>query len=399
MSLFRDRTFRATGFAHLGVDLLNSQVAILLAFLSGPLQLSNTLIGLVSTLYSLSGSLSQPIFGWISDRGHAKSFAVGGVIWMAGCFTIAFLIPGRLALIFLVVGAFGSAAFHPTGASEATKRGQRHLARLETTAASIFFFFGQGGLFMGPMLGGPLLDRWGKDGLFTLLLIVIPAAIYLQRVWQPELISHGPTLKPISSWTFAWRTLPGISAFILLIFLRAWTQMSVNAFLPKYLRDLGFRPSIFGPIAALFMGGAAVGGVVGGWLADRFGNRVVTFWSLSLAVVPILGLAIAQDPYTFAVLTFIAGALVGAPHSIIIVLAQRMLPGQMGAASGLVLGFTFTSGAIGNLFSGLIADWMDLPTLFLILAALSGAAAVMAFSLKRRPVPSVIPDPPSSQYD
>jgi FSR family fosmidomycin resistance protein-like MFS transporter len=399
MSLFHDKTFRAAGFAHLAVDILNSQVAILLAYLSGPLQLSNALIGLVSTLYSLSGSLSQPIFGWISDWGRAKSFAVGGVVWMAGCFTVALLIPGRLALIFLIVGALGSAAFHPTGASEATKRGQRHLARLEITAASIFFFFGQGGLFIGPMLGGPLLDRWGKDGLFILFFIVIPAAIYMQWVWQPDESVRRQAPKRVSSGAFTWRSLPGISAFILLIFLRAWTQMSVNAFLPKYLRDLGFRPGIFGPISALFMGGAAIGGVLGGWLADRYGNRIVTFWSLTLAVAPIFGLAIAQDPSTFATLTFIAGVLVGAPHSILIVLAQRMLPGQMGAASGLVLGFTFASGAIGNLFSGFIADWADLPSLFHILAALCGVAAVLALSLKRRTIPSAAPSPTQPQYD
>lgn len=65
MSLFRDRSFRATGLAHLSVDVLNSQGAILLAFLSGPLQLTNFLIGIVSTLVSLGGSLTMPIFGWL----------------------------------------------------------------------------------------------------------------------------------------------------------------------------------------------------------------------------------------------------------------------------------------------------------------------------------------------
>ena len=78
MSLIRDRTFKATGLAHLSVDVLNSQVAILLAFLSGPLQLSNFMIGIVSTLFSLAGSLTQPVFGWLSDRGAPKPYAVGG---------------------------------------------------------------------------------------------------------------------------------------------------------------------------------------------------------------------------------------------------------------------------------------------------------------------------------
>jgi len=302
---------------------------------------------------------------------------------MAGNFAIALMLPGRLALVFLIVGALGSAAFHPTGAAEATRRGQRHLSHMETTAASIFFFFGQGGLFIGPLVGGPLLDLWGKNGLFLLLLVVVPAALILQRVWQPEPKEAGSIEKEKSTRLLTLVATPGITAFILLIFLRAWTQMSVSAFLPKYLSDLGYRPSIFGPIAALFMGGAAIGGVMGGWFADRYGNRMVAFWSLAFALGPLIGLAFTQEPLTLAIMAFLAGVLVGAPHSIIIVLAQRMLPGRMGAASGLVLGFSFASGAIGNLFSGLIADWWDLSRLFIVLAVMSCIASVLALTLKR----------------
>lgn len=89
----------------------------------------------------------------------------------------------------------------------------------------------------------------------------------------------------------------------------------------------------------------------------------------------------------------------GAPHSIIIVLAQRMSPGKIGMASGLVLGFTFASGAIGNLFSGVLADWLDLPGLFQILAFLSGVTAVLALSLKGKSTPEFDPTQSTSQYD
>ncbi|TFH35723.1 MAG: MFS transporter [Anaerolineales bacterium] len=390
MSMFRDRTFTATGLAHLSVDILNSQVAILLAFLSGPLHLTNALIGIVSTLYSLGGSLSQPLFGWISDRRSAKPFAVGGVVWMAACFAIALFTPGRWALVVLIIGALGSAAFHPVGAAEATRRGQYHLAKMETTAASIFFFFGQGGLFLGPLVGGPLLDRWGKPGLLLLFLVVLPSTIYLQHVWRPEPRPSQNTPGSGTGLRMAWLASPGIGVFILFIFLRSWTQMSVSAFLPKHISDLGYHPNVFGPIAGLFMGGSAIGGVAGGWLADRFGNRIVAFWTLILAIFPLGGLAFAHEPITFAILSFWAGALIGASHSIIIVLAQRMLPGQMGAASGLVLRFTFASGSIGNLVSGLIADWLDLPRLFLLLACLCSTSALLALTLKRKTAPQIV---------
>jgi hypothetical protein len=73
----------------------------------------------------------------------------------------------------------------------------------------------------------------------------------------------------------------------------------------------------------------------------------VVFWSLVLAFRPLSGIAFALEPSLFATMTILAGVLVGAPHSIIIVLAQSMLPDTMGAGSGLVLGFSFAIGAIG----------------------------------------------------
>ncbi len=67
MSLLRDRSFFAASLAHFLVDLVNSQYPLLLVLLSIPLGLNNAMIGLLSMIYSLSRSLSQPAFGWLAD--------------------------------------------------------------------------------------------------------------------------------------------------------------------------------------------------------------------------------------------------------------------------------------------------------------------------------------------
>jgi FSR family fosmidomycin resistance protein-like MFS transporter len=146
--------------------------------------------------------------------------------------------------------------------------------------------------------------------------------------------------------------------------------MSMMTFLPKYLQDLGFRPAIYGPVSALYMGGSAVGGIAGAWLADRFGKRYVMTISLLIASVPLFFYARISSTLLLVLVTVFAGAFIGASHSIIVVLAQRLLPGKSGVASGLVLGFTFASGSIGAFFSGLIADASSFGLLFLILAGL-----------------------------
>ena len=45
MNILLDPVFLAVSLGHLGVDLLNGTVPVLLAFLSTPLGLSNTMVG------------------------------------------------------------------------------------------------------------------------------------------------------------------------------------------------------------------------------------------------------------------------------------------------------------------------------------------------------------------
>jgi FSR family fosmidomycin resistance protein-like MFS transporter len=377
MSLLKDRAFRAAALSHLSIDLLNSQHPLLLAVLSVPLGLSNSVIGLVSTLYSLSGSLSQPLFGILADRIGNRYVAMGGLIWMGVFFSLAFSANGPVALVLLVLAALGSGAYHPAGTAEATERGRLHLARMETTAASFFFFFGQGGLFLGPAIGGQLLDRWGPTGLFLLFIFILPVGLYMIPRVDPDAGAATPDIvsnvqsQTTANWSY-------LIPFVLTIFTRSWTQMSMMTFLPKYLQDLGFRPGVFGPISALYMGGSAIGGIIGAWLADRFGNRYVMTISLLLACLPLFFYGTIGALWLLGLATLFAGSFIGASHSIIVVLAQKLFPGKSGVASGLVLGFTFASGSIGAFFSGMIADQSGFQFLFLFLGGLMIFSTLMS---------------------
>src|SRR4030065_162782 len=101
----------------------------------------------------------QPVFGHLADRIGPRWLVAGGGLWMGGFFSLAVVTPGALALVLLVLGRLGSAAFHPAGAMQATLRGRERFAGRETTAVAYFFLFGQMGAFFGPLIGGPLLGR------------------------------------------------------------------------------------------------------------------------------------------------------------------------------------------------------------------------------------------------
>lgn len=396
MSMLTDVSFMAVALAHLAVDILNAQRGLLLAAWSIPLGLTNTAIGLVSMLYSFAASLSQPAFGVMADRAGPRRLAVGGVIWMAACFGLALVVQGYLALALLILSALGSAAFHPAGAMESSEIGKLHFRGEAMTAASLFFMFGQAGYSIGPAVGGLLVGEWGPAGLLLLVPVVLSSGLFAAnhfRVAVPVApVAGQPRLRLTTGlrWT-------ALAAFILVVAFRSWSQTNLLTFLPKYYSDAGFSATVYGVIAALFMGGSALGGVGGGWMGDRFGGRMVTVWSLVLGAVPLaLYPQLGLTPWAY-LLAPLAGALTGFSHTILVVQAQGMMPGSMGAASGLILGFMFASGALGTLISGVQADRSGWDAMFLTTAAITLIAGLLALAIPRQlgampvPVADIVP--------
>lgn len=132
------------------------------------------------------------------------------------------------------------------------------------------------------------------------------------------------------------------------------------------------------------MGGSALGNVIGGHLGDRFTKGKVAASALFMAAFPIFIMSqIGWSPLLY-VLIPLAGALTGSVHSIMIVLAQRMISGGMALASGLILGFIFSSGALGMLLTGPIAETYGFPTVLVMTAGLVVVASPLAWTLKEK---------------
>jgi MFS transporter, FSR family, fosmidomycin resistance protein len=393
MSLLLDALFNSVAYGHLIVDVLNGQRSVLLTYWSHELGMSNTTLALVTTIYVWVASLSQPVFGWLTDRfGKTRLMAAGGILWMTGFFALALFLPVAWAIPCIILASLGSASFHPAGTMQATLRGRTLLAGRETTSTSWFFLFGQFGYFLGPIAGGPLLQHFGPIGL---LWLAAPALVIgLNAAWR--LRAAIPAPKPIrnpAAGTGELVTEPGklqtagrgfIIALVIAAALQAWAQQNMNTFLPKYLSDLGQTPAVYGLMTGLFMGGSAIGNVLGGNLADRFGRQRVATVMLALAGIPLFVISqVGWSPWLY-LLVPLSGSLTGAVHSIIVVLAQRVLRGGMALASGLTLGFMFSAGALGTLLSGPLADKWGFPPVFLMTAGLALLASLVTLFLKER---------------
>ena len=378
MPLLFDALFSSVALSHFMVDIFNSSRPVLLTYLG----LSETQIAWISTIYIWASALTQPFFGWLSDRVGPRWLAAGGVLWMTVFFSGAVYFPGAAGLICLIIAALGSSSFHPVGTVQATLQGRNHLAGRETTATSLFFTAGQLGHFIGPIITGLILARLGLHWLLILAVVSIPIGLSLAY----QLRHNPPHPKPINGDNKI--RLQASIGFILLLALvatlQSWSQSNIIAFVPKYLKDMGLSAVTYGNIAGLFMGGSALGNVIGGHLGDKYTKRKVAATALLLSALPIYIISqIGWSPWLY-VLIPLAGASTGSVHSIMVVLAQRMISGGMALASGLILGFIFSAGALGLLFTGPLAENYGFPTVLLLTTGLVLVASPLAWMLKEK---------------
>ncbi len=373
--------FVAAALGHFTVDFLNSQRPLLLAAFSVLFGLTNTEVGFYAMSATLMAALSQPLFGWLADRYGGRWIAGLSLLWMGVFYMLVGLWPDPRALWLMVLAALGSGAFHPQGAMNAAQAG----GDKRTLATSIFFTAGQTALALGPAIGGVLLATFGLSVMSVVGLMALPVAAFL---WfhTPE----GHTAAEASVQASMRQEARGfgrgrrrwlyIAAFVTLVFLRSWAGHSNIAFLPKFLHERGWPQEMQGLALTAYMAASAVAVIFLGRLADDVGRRRVLTLGLGLAVVPVF---LYPQTAGLSALLFIAlsGAFIGGVHSILIVMAQNLLPSRMALASGLALGFMFASGAIGQMITGVLADLWGLDTALRFLSVPLLAAAVLTRTL------------------
>jgi len=161
---------------------------------------------------------------------------------------------------------------------------------------------------------------------------------------------------------------------------RSWTTSSLQAFIPSWYHSLGYAPSFYGPLATTLVLASAAGAIGAGTLADRLGRRGVILGSIVLTVPALLLVAQFTGPIAFVTLA-IVGLSAASSGPLLIVLAQQLMRGRAGVASGLILGIGFVTGAIGIPITGALADAYGMQTAIRAQVILVAATFVLAWFL------------------
>lgn len=377
MSLLKNRTLLAATFGHFSVDMYSGMLPLILLALTQPLGMSYTQVGLVSMVFSLAGSLSQPFFGWLGDRRGARPMAVVGVAAIAIMVGMMRFVDSYAILIPLaIIAGLGSAAFHPQGASLAARASDSQRG----AAASIFMLGGNMGFAFGPLLNTAIFALTGDFMPETLAALGLAQAAIVY--WALTLQHREHIARPRAPVTLSFRraAIGVIFTLTMVMFLRAWVHSSIATYVPQAFKTFGYSNAEAGNVLFSILLPLAIGGLVGGTLSDKIGRRFILV-TTTLLSGPALWLLMNAGTAPVPLIGIVLGLSMGASTPVTLVMAQSLVPRGLGLMSGIVLGFTFIAGAIGVAISGLVADQIGLVQTMNLNAVLPVLAAGLALFL------------------
>lgn len=373
---------------HLIVDMHPGGLPVLLPRLREEYGLSYAMVGLLVLISQIASSVVQPAFGVLSDRISTRWLVPVSCLLASGGFLLVLLGDGfPMAAFGVFVMGLGVAAYHPEGSKIA------HYASGDRKAwsMSVFAIGGNVGTALGPLVMGLLLVLFGLRGIAGFLVVTVPAAWLFVRA-IPEMYAQVPERLGGRGGSRGDRQeagdVRGLVLLLLVVMMRSSVHTSMSTFIPLYYEGYaGMDTQAASLRLTVYLAAGALGSVVAGWLADRYGRREVILGSL-LVAIPFLWLfPHAPGPWAFLVLAA-AGAAVVASFGVTTVLGQELLPNNIGLASGLLLGFSVGTGGIAATFLGRAADVWGLPAALTMVALAPAVGAAMAAFLpgKRRRV-------------
>ena len=350
---------------HLTVDTNQGAIPALLPFLRTRFGLTYAAAGVVLLVANVTSSVIQPLFGYLSDRSARRWLLPWALVVTSLGVALAGLASSyAILLALIVVAGLGVAAYHPEGYKTANQiAGDR-----KATGLSLFSIGGNVGIALGPPLITALVGRFGSAGTLGMLVPGVLVAGLIAAV-LPALFPGGPAgPKPRASGEGR-REMRGAMALLIgVVTVRSWAQLGLVAYVPFYYVDLLHADrAIVGPLLFAFLGAGAVGTLVGGPIADRWGPRRYITWTLVLTM-PLLGMFLARRGDWLGIACLVAtGFILVSTFSVTVVLAQSYLPRRLGMAAGLSVGLAIGTGGVGVAILGWVADhWGLVLTLQLL---------------------------------
>ncbi|AZD92922.1 MULTISPECIES: MFS transporter [Pseudomonas] len=364
-------------------------LSFLFPFMADELQLSNSHLGMLSSVLALAWAVSGALVGaWSDRRGKRKPLLIVAVILFSLCSALSGLVTGFLSLL-LFRGIMGLAEgpILPLSQSLMVEASSPHrrglnMGLLQGSAAGLL------GAVIGPPVLIGLAEAYGWRHAFIVSLI--PGLLIALLIWRyvrndapaPATTSDNDK-APVNRLALLKSRNIVLCTLISCVFL-TWFVILIS-FTPTFLVKVrGYSPASMGTVMSCLGGAWVLWGFGVAAISDRFGRRpTLVLFSLIAACCPI-ALLYANSPLLMGVLMLLTYTGLGCFTLFMATIPAETVPREvMATALGMIMGIgELVGGFVSPTIAGFAADRFGLSIVMWISCGGALLAALLALFLK-----------------
>ena len=364
---------------HMVTDIYASFIIGMIPVLTARFGLSLFLVSLLTSVSFISANLTQPVFGFLSDRYGIRNLLIAGPLIASIFLSMLGIAPAYwVILILLIIGKLGVSAIHPPGAAIANYYGGKR----KGFANSLVSFGGTIGFSFGSLFIIYIIEKLGLK--FTPIAAIPGMIIALVMVkYAPDINIHSRNSYSTGLWNKLKEVKRPKIFLLALIMFAAYSRdligFTLLTFMPLYFTDHGISLINFGYIVMAFTLIGGMGGLLSGYFSDRIQKRTTVVQVSILLSIPCV-LAIFYVPVTTGIFFFIlAGFFAVSTLPICTRIAQDIFPGNVSLASSFVMGVSTGSASATLMLIGKIADNIGLVATIKYVTFFPLAASLLLF--------------------
>ncbi|SDY34038.1 MFS transporter [Pseudomonas sp. NFIX28] len=364
-------------------------LSFLFPFMADELQLSNSHLGMLSSVLALAWAVSGALVGaWSDRRGKRKPLLIVAVLLFSLCSALSGLVTGFLSLL-LFRGIMGLAEgpILPLSQSLMVEASSPHrrglnMGLLQGSAAGLL------GAVIGPPVLIALAEAYGWRHAFIVSLI--PGLLIALLIWRyvrndtpPAPITADSHSAPVNRLALLKSRNIVLCTLISCVFL-TWFVILIS-FTPTFLVKVrGYSPASMGTVMSCLGGAWVLWGFGVAAISDRFGRRpTLVLFSLIAACCPI-ALLYANSPLLMGALMLLTYTGLGCFTLFMATIPAETVPREvMATALGMIMGIgELVGGFVSPTIAGFAADRFGLSIVMWISCGGALLAALLALFLK-----------------
>ncbi|MDF2793847.1 MAG: major facilitator family transporter [Pseudomonas orientalis] len=363
-------------------------LSFLFPFMAQELQLSNSHLGMLSSVLALAWAISGTLVGaWSDRRGVRKPLLIAAVILFSLCSALSGLVAGFLSLLlFRAIMGLAEGPILPLSQSMMVEASSPHrrglnMGLLQGSAAGLL------GAVIGPPVLIALAETYGWRHAFIVSLL--PGLLIAWLIWR-YVRQDEPCQAPVSTVKLTGHRLALLKSrnivlctLISCVFL-TWFVILIS-FTPTFLVSVrGYSAPSMGAIMSCLGAAWVVWGFVVPSISDRIGRRpTLVLFSLIAACCPI-ALLFAPSPMILGILMVLTYTGLGCFTLFMSTIPAETVPREvMATALGMIMGVgELVGGFVAPTVAGFAADQFGLSIVMWISCGGALLAAGLSLLLK-----------------